>query len=118
MAPTAQRRGLVFMTWLAYLIAGISTAGFVAIWFVNAGKELSRAKQSMEVALRQLRLHQDAYPQVRDGPYARAADNARMTAHMIYLETVRGYEATRQRPMNRLPALLLGYFQMKEVEVD
>lgn len=102
------------MTWLAYFIAGISTAGFVTIWFVTSGKEMARARRSVEGAMQQLQLQEDTYPQVRDGPHEKAAANSRETARMIYRETAKNYERTRRKPMNRLPALLLGYRPIPE----
>ncbi len=95
--------------WIAWLISGISTAGFVAIWFATAHRELSRGRGNVENAVRQIKLHADAYPQVRDGPYGEAAMSAADTSRMIYRETVKGYNRIRRRTMNRIPALILGY---------
>lgn len=95
--------------WIAWLIAGISTAGFVAIWFSTAHRELLRGRQSVENAVRQIQLHVDACPQVRGGPYDETAMSALDTSRMIYRETVKGYNRIVRRPMNRIPALILGY---------
>lgn len=63
----------------------------------------------MENSIRQVRLHTDAYQQVKSGPYEAAASGALATSRMIFRETLKNYEHTRKKPINRLPALLLGY---------
>lgn len=95
--------------WIAWLIAGISTAGLVIVWFVSAYRELARAKQSVENAIRQVRLHLDGCAQVCRGPYEAAAANSLSVSRSIYCEAVKNYEAVRYKVVNRLPALLLGY---------
>lgn len=95
--------------WIAWLIAGISTVGLMIIWFITAHRELARAKQSVENAIRQVRLHIDGCAQVCNGPYEAAASNSLSVSRSIYREAVKNYEAARYKPLNRLPALLLGY---------
>ena len=95
--------------WIAWLIAGISTAGLVIVWFVSAYRELARAKQSVENAIRQVRLHLDGCAQVCRGPYEAAAANSLSVSRSIYCEAVKNYEAVRYKVVNRFPALLLGY---------
>lgn len=97
------------ITWIAWLLAGVSTAGLVIIWFVSTHRELARAKQSVENAIRQVRLHVDGCAQVCHEPYEAAAANSLSVSRLIYREAVKNYEATRYKPVNRLPALLLGY---------
>lgn len=48
---------------LACFVARLSTAAFVAIWFVTAYKELAHAKRCVENATAQLRMHMENYPQ-------------------------------------------------------
>lgn len=97
------------VTLIAWLLAGASTAGLVIIWFVSAYRELVRAKQSVENAVQQVKLHIDGYAQVCHGPYEAAAENSLSVSRLIYREAVKNYEAARYKPVNRLPALLLGY---------
>ncbi len=102
--------------WIAWLLAGVSTAGLVIIWFVSAYRELARAKQSIENAIRQVRLHIDGCAQVCRGPYEAAAANSLSVSRSIYREAVKNYEAVRYKPVNRLPALLLGYRTIPETD--
>ncbi len=95
--------------WVIWLIAGISTTGLVIVWFVSAYRKLARAKQSVENAIRQVRLHVDGFAQVCHGPYEAAAANSLSVSRLIYREAVKNYEAVRDKPVNRLPALVLGY---------
>ena len=102
--------------WIAWLIAGVSTAGLMAIWFVSAYRELAQAKQSVENAIRQVRLHVDGFAQVCHGPYEAAAANSLSVSRTIYCEAVKNYEAARYKPVNRLPALLLGYHAIQKAD--
>ncbi len=98
---------------IPWLIAGISTAALVAIWFVTAHRELARAKQSVENAIRQVRLHLDGHEQVRNGPYEAAASNSLNVSRSLYREAVKNYQIVRYKPVNRIPALFLGYEGIK-----
>ncbi len=95
--------------WIAWFLAGASTAGLLVIWFISAYRKLARAKQSVENAIRQVRLHADGFAQVCHGPYKAAAANSLSVSRLIYREAVKNYEAVRDKPVNRLPALVLGY---------
>ena len=95
--------------WIPWLLAGVSTAGLMVIWFVSARRELARAKMSVENAIRQVKLHEDGCAQVCHGPYEAAAANSLSTSRLIYRETVKNYETVRNKLVNRLPALLFGY---------
>ena len=102
--------------WIAWLLAGVSTVGLVIIWFVSAHRELARAKQSVENAIRQVRLHIDGQAEVRGGPYEAAAAISLSVSRSIYHETVKNYEAARYKLVNRLPALLLGYRAIQKTD--
>lgn len=102
--------------WIAWLIAGISTAALVVIWFVSAYRELARAKQNVENAIGQVRLHLDGCAKVGHGPYQAAAVHSLSVSRSIYCEAVKSYEAVRYKVVNRLPALLLGYRAIPETD--
>lgn len=95
--------------WVFWLLAGVSWASLLIIWFVLASRKLMWAKRSVESAIRQVRLHVDGCAQVRQGPYEAAAANSLSVSRLIYREAVKNYEAVRCKPVNRLPAFLLGY---------
>jgi hypothetical protein len=105
---------LIITFWIAWILAGVSMAGLVIIWFVSAYRELKQARQSVENAIQQIRLHIDGHAKVRGGPYEAAAANSLSVSRSIYREAVKNYEAVRHKPVNRFPALLLGYSDIPE----
>jgi len=105
---------MFMQNWLAWLVAGISTAGLVALWFALARRELSQAKRSVEHAIRQVKLHVDGCAQACNGPYKAAALHSLNISRSIYREAVINYQTARHKLVNRLPALLLGYGDIPE----
>jgi hypothetical protein len=57
----------------------------------------------------QLRLHELLAAQARDGPDAKAAAGMLETSRMLCREAAKGYNRTLHKPMNRFPALLMGF---------
>ena len=102
--------------WIAWLLAGVSMGGLLVIWLVSACRKLTRAKQSVENAIRQVRLHIDGFAQVCNGPYEAAAANSLSVSRLIYREAVKNYEAEIDKPFNRLPALVLGFRAISETD--
>lgn len=100
--------------WIIWLIAGVSTAGLVTIWFAAARSKLLHAKRSVDHAIRQVKLHMDGYAQACNGPYKAAALHSLNISRSIYRDAITNYEAVRHKPVIRLPALLLGYGDMPE----
>ena len=96
--------------WFVWLLVGVGSAGLLIIWFITVHRELARAKQSVANAIRQVRLHIDGRAQVSGGPYEAAAANSLSISRTIYREAIKNYEAVINKPVNRLPALLLGYY--------
>ena len=103
--------------WIAWLIAGISTAGLVAFWFAAARNELLQARRSVEHAIRQVKLHMDGCAQACHGPHKAAAAHSLNISRSIYREAVKSYEKVCRKPVNRLPALLLGFGPITEDSV-
>lgn len=98
-------------------IAGLSTAAFIAIWFTTAYRELAHAKQCVENAAQQLQLHKGNFPQMQGGPNEPAAAQSMDAAHIIHQAVVKNYIAVRHKPMNRIPAMLMGFsITIKEVK--
>ncbi len=96
-------------TIIAYFIAGVCLAGFVTIWFWTAYKELSAKQNNLADLEAQLRLHELLAAQARDGPDAKAAAGMLETSRMLCREAAKGYNRTLHKPMNRFPALLMGF---------
>jgi hypothetical protein len=96
-------------TIIACFIAGVCLAGFLTIWFWTAYKELSAKRNSLTDLEDQLRLHELLATQSRDGPDAQSAAGMLETSRMLYREAAKGYNRTLHKPMNRFPALLMGF---------
>jgi len=111
---TVWEEGMFMQNWIGWLIAGISIAGLLALWFAAARRELSQAKRSVEHAIRQVELHVDGCMQAGNGPYKAAAIHSLGISRSIYREAIKNYETVRHKPVNRLPAFLLGYGDIPE----
>jgi len=96
-------------TIFAYLISGICVAGLVTIWFVAVYKELSSKRNALADLKEQTRLHEGLFLQVRDSPNAKAAAEMLKTSRMLYCEAAKVYNLMLRKPINRLPALLMGF---------
>ena len=99
---------------IACFIAGICVAGFLTIWFKTACAELTAKQNSLTALEEQLRLHEGLYVQARDGPDARASAGMLETSRMLCCEAAKSYNTIRRKPMNRFPALLMGFRTAKE----
>ncbi len=103
------------LTLIACFITGICAAGFVTIWFTTAYAELSAKRNCLDDLDEQLRLHERLYAQVRDGPDARSANGMMETSRMLYREAAKGYNNILHKPMNRIPSLLMGFREVKDM---
>ena len=101
-------------TFIACFIAGICVAGFVTIWFTTARAELSAMRNSLDALAEQLRLHEGLYVQARDGPDACASAGMLETSRMLCREAAKSYNRILRKPMNRFPALLMGFRAAEE----
>lgn len=104
-------------TIIAFFVAGICFVGFVTIWFWAAYRELSAKRDSLADLEDQLRLHELLSTKVIDGPDAQFAANMLETSRMLCREAVKEYNRILHKPMNRFPALLMG-FRAAELEVN
>ena len=101
-------------TIIAWFIAGICVAGSVTIWVTSAYKELAAKRNSLVALEEQLRLHEGLYAQARDGPDSHASAGMLETSKMLRHEAAKSYNSIRRKPMNRIPALLLGFRTAEE----
>lgn len=101
-------------TLLACIIAGIFAAGFVTIWFTTAYAELSAKRNSLADLYEQLRLHEGLYAQTWDGPDARSSAGMLETSRMLLREALKSYNYILRKPMNRIPALIMGFRAVDE----
>lgn len=101
-------------TLIACFVAGICVAGFVSIWFSTAFKELSAKRNSLAALEEQLRLHEGLYTQTMDGPDAQSSARMLETSRMLCREAAKSYNLILRKPMNRFPALLMGFWTAEE----
>jgi len=101
-------------TLIAYFIAGACAVGFVTIWFTTAHAELSAKRNCLADLNKQLCLHEELYVQARASPDVLAANGMLETSRMLCREAAKSYNRILQKPMNRIPALLMGFRSVGE----
>jgi len=104
-------------TLTVYFIEGNFTAGFVTIWFWTAYGELLAKRNCLADLNGQLRLQERLYARARGGPDTQSANGMMETNRMLYREKLKDYNSILRKPMNCLPALLMGFRQIKEEDI-
>lgn len=99
----------MIVTTLGWFMAGISIAAFVTLWFVISYKELSMKRSSLEAIGEQVQIHRRLYMQERGGENDTVAKNILENKIMVYQEIEKDYKALLKRPMNRIPAYIMGF---------
>ena len=99
---------------IPYFIAGICAAGFVTIWFWNVYTELSAKRNCLNDLDEQLCLFERLYVQARSDSDMHSVTEMLETSKMLYREASKNYNQILNKPMNRVPALLMGFRQAKE----
>jgi len=95
--------------WLMSLIAVVSVALCLFLWFRDVRRIMQERKSTVESAAGQLAVHREKARKARDDPDA-AAVLAR--SEDIYRQAVDIYNRTLQKPWNYLPARLMGYHRI------
>lgn len=101
-------------TIIVCLIAGICASGFVTIWFMTAYRELWAKRSSLADLREQMCLHERLLSQARDGLETRSAARMLETSRMLCQEAAKSYNVVLHKPMNRIPALFLGFRDAEE----
>lgn len=94
---------------IACFIAGFCLSGFVAIWLSTAYKELSAKRTGLIDLENQLHMHEQLASAAMEGPEAVTAYGMLKTSRMLYREAAKGYNYILRKPLNRIPALLMGF---------
>lgn len=94
---------------LGWIIAGICVVAFVTLWFTVSLRELSEKRKSLDAINEQVQIHRRLYMQERGGENDAAALNILENKLMVYREVEREYAALLKRPMNRIPAYIMGF---------
>lgn len=99
---------------IACIIAGICLSGFVAIWLTTAYKELSAKRNGLIDLENQLHLHEQLASAALEDREALYAFGMLKTSKMLYCEAAKSYNRFLRKPMNRMPALLMGFRAAEE----
>ena len=94
---------------LGWFIAGICVAAFVTLWFVVSFKELSTIQKSLDTISEQVQMHRRLHMQERGGENDAAAQKILENKLMVYREVEKNYNTLLKRPINRIPAYIMGF---------
>lgn len=93
-------------SWIAWLIAIVSTAVCLFLWFRDVRRIMRSRKSTVESAAGQLAACRERAAGARDDPEAAAVLER---SEKIYRQAVDIYNQTRQKPWICLPAMLMGF---------
>lgn len=94
---------------LGWFFAGIGISAFFALWFVVTYRDLSASRKSLETISEQVQMHRRLYMQERGGENDEAAKKILENKLMVYRELEKKYNEQLKKPMNRIPAYVLGF---------
>lgn len=106
-----KERGNIMASWLAPLIAILSTAICLFLWFRDVRRIMMEQKSTVESAKAQLVIFREKAQKSRDDPNA-AAVLAR--SESIYRQAVEHYNGTLRKPWIYPPAALMGFRIIRE----
>jgi hypothetical protein len=103
---------------IGWFFAGICVTAFITLWFVVSFKELSAMQKSLDTIREQVQMHRRLYMQERGGENDAVSLNILENKLMVYREVEKNYNALLKKPMNRIPAYILGFsIKNKESEI-
>ncbi len=94
---------------LGWFIAGICVTAFVTLWFIVSYRELSAKQKILDTINEQVQMHRKLYMQERGGENDAAAQKILENKLMVYREVEKDYNALLKRPINRIPAYIMGF---------
>ena len=99
-------------SWIAWIIALISTTAFVVLWFREVRYVLTKRKSTVESAAGHLAVCRE---KVSSGPADPDAAAVLARSESIYRQAVTLYNDAVWKPWNSLPAMLMGF---KEIPTE
>ena len=87
------------------LVAVVSTAAFLFLWFRDVRRIMRERKSTVESAKAQLSIFRDKTHKARDDPDAAVLERS----ESIYRQAVEHYNRTLYKPWVCLPAALMGF---------
>lgn len=101
--------------WIAWLIAAVSTAAFVSLWFWEVRRVLNDRKSIVDSAAGQL----TSFRRRAEGaPCDKEFTQVLRRSESIYYQAVHNYNRTFSRPWAYLPARLMGFRRAPEQPAD
>ena len=94
---------------IAYFIAGLSTTAFLILWFIISYKAICSKKNEVKLASEQIKMHTLLHIEAKYGPDEKCAKKMLETSHMIYDESIEGYNKTLHKLIYFIPGLIMGY---------
>ncbi len=94
---------------LGWFFAGICMAAFIILWFSVSFREFSAKKKSLDAISEQVQIHRKLCMQERGSENDAAAQHILEIKLMVYREVEKEYNQLLNRPMNRLPAYIMGF---------
>jgi len=94
---------------LGWFISGICVLAFVTLWFIVSFRELSTKRKSLTAIGEQVQIYRRLYMQERGGENDTAAQKILENKLMVYREVENDYNLLLKRPMNRIPAYVMGF---------
>jgi len=94
---------------LGWFVAGICITAFVTLWFFVSFRDLSTKRKSLETISEQVQLHRILYMQERGSENNAAARNILDNKLIVYREVEKEYNALLKKPINYIPAYIMGF---------
>ena len=94
---------------LGWFVAGICITAFIILWFTVSFKELSEKRKCLEAINEQVQLHRTLYMQERGSENNAAARNILDNKLIVYREVSKEYNALLKKPINYIPAYIMGF---------
>lgn len=94
---------------LGWFIAGVCITAFIILWFAVSYKEVSAKKKSLDIISEQVQMHRRLHMQERGGENDAAAQLILENKLMVYREVEKSYNSLIKKPMNRIPAYIMGF---------
>ena len=92
--------------WLGWLVAGISTVGFISLWFWEVWRVLRSFQSTVESAAGQLAAYRKRLAQAQQDA---ALQEVLRRSESIYQQAAEHYNTALRKPWAYLPGRLLGF---------
>ena len=92
-------------SWMIALVAVVSTAAFLFLWFHDVRRIMRERKSTVDSAKAQLDVFREKAHKARDDPDAAVLQRS----ESIYRQAVEHYNQTLRKPWVCLPAALMGF---------